>query len=406
MVQQLSESFLGTIQPINELSEANRHLLLEHARVAELPAGTRLTYPKEEGWLIYVLDGEACLASNAGVMDTVVAGSERAKSPLFTDASLAKVAVTARPTVLVRFDRALFDDLQLQDRNAGIEVREANPTQTETSVFQAIYSAYENDELQLPTFPEVAMKVRKLLADPDVGISDLIAVVNADPTIAGKLIQASNSPMYRGRHSFQTVRDAVVRLGLGIASQVVTGIALQQTFSVESPLLEKRVRELWQHCVRVAGFSYLIAKEYGGFDPERALLAGLLHDIGAIPILQYADKSGIDLNDVGLDQAVDNLRDLVGVLVINTWELGPEMATVVAECTHWERDPYEERDLCDVVVLALYLAKSEEGTAEALPDLSDMPAARKFGVLNPEDTRELVEKGRDALASLQQFLGF
>ncbi|MGV6851051.1 MAG: HDOD domain-containing protein [bacterium] len=384
--------------PLDALNDQNLSYLLESVCIKELPPGTRLTSRDDPDKLNFLVKGQLALATQSGPLTDVTPDDELSFHPLFCEGFLARVAVTKASSVILSVDKGRFEELQRHQRSDEVEVKENESGQVETTVFQQIYAAYEADKLELPAFPEVALKVRNMLSDPDVGINDLVDTINTDPTIAGKLLQVSNSPMYRGNYRFTTVRDAVVRLGLGITSQIVSSAALKETFSSDSKLITQMMHSLWEHSVTISALSSVIAQHVGGLNVERALFTGLVHDVGAIPVLKFADKKNLNASEQELDQAVTGLRDLVGVLVVNTWELGPEVATVVAECEQCHRDPFDEADYCDVVLLAHIIDARRNG--EEMCNIDEVPAAAKLKLSNWEQIDELLEKEHDTIAAL------
>ena len=389
---------LELLTPVNELSQENLQKLLDTAQLVPLESGSRLTEPEERDHLVYVVKGDLYLASSSGAIDKIQASSPRAKMPVFCENSLARVAVFKAPGILLKLDRKLFLQLLKEEKNQGLDVQERASGETETTIFQQIYAAYEDGSLELPAFPEVAARVRQLLDDPDTEIQQLVDVINTDPSIAGQLLKVANSAMYRGTREFDTVRDAVVRLGMKVTAQIVSAIALGQTFTSNSAAVRERMHKLWEHSVKIATLSMILARSQAHLKPERAQLAGLLHDIGEVPILNFAGQFSREVNQEELDEAIKGLKDMVGVLVINHWKMGTDMATVVAEAEKWQRDSgREEADYCDLVVMAQIL----DGCVGAdLPPLDTLPTARKLGLDSDEKVEQLMEENAERIDEL------
>ncbi len=402
MEEQVPVKLLELLSPINELSTGALEQLQKSAQLVALGSGSRLTEPEEKDHLVYVVKGDLYLASSSGAVDKIQAASPRAKMPVFCDNTLAKVAVFKAPGMLLKVDKQLYMQLLKQEKNQGLDVQERDSGETETTIFQQIYAAYESGELELPAFPEVAMKVRQLLDDPDTELNQLIEVINTDPSIAGQLLKVANSALYRGTREFDTVRDAVVRLGMKITSQVVSAIALGQAFQSNSPAVETRMRQLWEHSVKIATLCMILARTQPHLKPERAQLAGLLHDIGEVPILNFAGQFRREVTEEELAEAIKGLREMVGVLVVNSWEMGTDMATVVAEAEKWTRDSGQENaDYCDLVVMAQIL----DGCAGvAMDELDHLPSARKLDLDSVEKVEALMDENADLIDELTQTL--
>lgn len=295
---------------------------------------------------------------------------------------------------------------QDSDQLKGFDVVDVQVTDTESELFQQVFHAYHNGKLALPTMPEVAMKIIKLADDPDAKLTEIAKIVQLEPTVAGSVIQAANSPMYLGSRPVDNIKNAVVRLGLKITRNLATSIALRDTFQVKSQHIKQRMQTLWEHSVNISTLSFVIARKQRGFDPERALMAGLLHDIGIIPILNHVDKNKLDLSADELEGTIANLRAMVGMLVIDYWRLDSEMATVVEQAEDWFRDPAPEPDYCDIVMIAQLYEAQKSALAATLPALNEVPAYRKLalGELDEENQLQIVKDAEEEISSIKQVL--
>jgi HD-like signal output (HDOD) protein len=215
-------------------------------------------------------------------------------------------------------------------------------------------------------------------------------------------MQAANSSLYCAGKPVGDLKTAVVRLGIGLTRSLAASFALRHTFRVTSPAIERRMRALWEHSVDVSAISYVLARKLGGFDPERALLAGLIHDIGVIPILSYVERAGLNPPPDTLEEAIRKLRVMVAVLVAKHWRLDDELITVIAEGEDWLRDPANAPDLCDVVLLAQRIHYAKAAPNEFLPPLEALPAYGKLGRIL--DTRRIIEDAEQEIASVKAWL--
>ena len=150
----------------------------------------------------------------------------------------------------------------------------------------------------------------------------------------------------------------------------------------------------------------MIARKAGGFDAERALLAGLLHDIGAVPILNFLEKKGLNPTPQELETTLQKLHGMVGVLVFNAWGFDPELTTVVEESDEWMRDPAPEPDYCDVVLIAQLYSYLDTPRAASLPKLDQTPAFKKLklGELDDEGHLAVLDEAAGEVASIKQLL--
>lgn len=402
MSQAVDVELLSELIPIKELGAANRAELAGSAEIFELPPGHKLSAAREQTWLLYLLEGKLALASVGRAAGQVAADSARARLPVFSDRAGNDFAIAEAPCVLLRLDKGLFSDLLNREHLAGYQVvADVDVGQTESKLFEQLYQAYHAKQLELPPMPEVALQIKKMADDPDVDIPSVARVVQSDPAVAGAIMHAANSPLFRGSSPVTTLKDAVVRLGLKTTRNLAMSLAMRATFQTNIPSVKQRLRQVWERSVTVSALSYAIARRCGAkLDPERALLAGLLHDIGSVPILNYIAKHKLEHTPEEIDEILAKLRTMVGVLVLNYWGFDQELITVVEESRDWARDDRTEPDYCDLVLVAQLWSDLGTPQGATLPALAQVPAVRRLGLGEPDEEGGL-EVLRDVESEVQ-----
>ena len=101
----------------------------------------------------------------------------------------------------------------------------------------------------------------------------------------------ANSALYRGQAQIETLQQAVVRLGLETTRKQVMTYAVKELFQSKTAAMKAHMQKLWKHSQHVACLCRLLANHLKGFDLEQAQLAGLIHDLGEVAILQYAQQN-------------------------------------------------------------------------------------------------------------------
>ncbi|WP_018953243.1 HDOD domain-containing protein [Thioalkalivibrio sulfidiphilus] len=404
MTQSL-EQIASEFVPLKELSEQGRAALLQQAVQDTLAAGAKINATDHREHLVYLLEGSLGLVSQ-GKANRVTADAPRARLPLFPERISNEFAVAESTCRLLVIDKAAFGDRLNDERTAGFEVNDVEINADEGRIFQEIYEATLNNRLELPPMPEVAIRIQRMADDPDVGIPELTKVVQMDAAVAGALLHATNSPLYRGAQPITNIRDAVVRLGLKTTRMLATNIAMRQTFKADSSLVKERMRQLWEHSVNVSAIAYVLARKSRKFDPERALLAGLMHDIGVIPILKYMENQGTKLSPEALESTLFKLHGMTGVLVMNYWGMDPELVTVAEEADNWMRDTGEKPDYCDLVIVSQLLSYLNTPRMASLPDPNQVPAFKKMdiGSVDADMNLAILDEVRDELEAIKHVL--
>ena len=179
---------------------------------------------------------------------------------------------------------------------------------------QELLQDLENKTLVLPTLPEVALRVRDAVDDENASIGDIAKVIATDAALSARLIQVANSPLMRASKEIDSLDMAVNRLGMKLVRDMVISMVMEQMFQATSELTDKKLRQLWEHSMTVAAISHALAAQFTKLAPEQAMLAGLVHDIGALPILTKAeDYPELLENEAALDMIIDRLHAKIGM---------------------------------------------------------------------------------------------
>jgi putative nucleotidyltransferase with HDIG domain len=262
-----------------------------------------------------------------------------------------------------------------------------------------------NNRLTLPTLPEIALKVRNMVDDPHTSSGQIAKVITSDPALSARLIQVANSAMLRGRAPVDNVQMAVARMGNTLVRNLVTGLLVQQLYQARSPVTRKLLKDVWRHSTQVAAISYALAAHCTNLKPDEALLAGLVHDIGALPILTRAEKYPELLqNESALLDVVRRMHCEVGKTILMAWDFTPELITAVAEHETLQRSHGQAADYADVVLAANLQSRIGTDHPHNRLDWNTVPAFAKLGigaevsVISMEDTAEQVEEMQRLLA--------
>ncbi|HEX8987376.1 MAG TPA: HDOD domain-containing protein [Rhodocyclaceae bacterium] len=147
--------------------------------------------------------------------------------------------------------------------------------------------------VMFPACFNVSIRLNRLLNARNASVDRIASIVADDPLICGKLVGMANSVVFSpsGGPPVREVNAAIRRLGLTNVSTVSLGVAISQmSHSVNLAEFDGVARALWDHSVRTAGACHVIARRVTYLNQEDALLAGLVHDIGAFYMLYRAPQ--------------------------------------------------------------------------------------------------------------------
>lgn len=276
-----------------------------------------------------------------------------------------------------------------------------------TLLVERIKQAYKANQIMLPEMPEVAMRIREAIRGENFNLQQISKLIQMDPAITARLIQIANSPLHRGASPIEDCRSAISRLGLATTQEIVTCLAMQNVFAGVSGQIKQQVRRIWDHSCKVAAFSYVLARVTPGLNEDKAMLAGLVHDIGVLPVLYYVSDFPELLEQPKILQDVTNqMRGVLGKAILKKWKFEEELVAIPENAENWLRQHEDQFDYTDVVILAQLHSFFGEDTQEIVPSLSDVPAFQRHSLyqLGPEASLELIDEAQQEITSIVNML--
>lgn len=271
------------------------------------------------------------------------------------------------------------------------------------TVRQELLDAIEKDQLVLPTLPEVALRVREVAEDPDASINQLSGVIGNDAALTARIIKVANSPLLRAAREIEDLNMALMRLGMEYTCNIATGLAMEQMFQATSDMVDKRMRDIWTRSSEIAGICHVLCKHYTKLRPDQATLAGLVHRIGVLPILTYAEEHPALLKDsITLDKVIDSLHAQIGDKILEKWEFPAELRKIPSEHANFNRkkDSADYADIVTVAMLQSYMG-SDHPLAEV--DYHQVSSFARLG-LDPDMQEAEGEDLSDEMEAAMQLL--
>ena len=162
---------------------------------------------------------------------------------------------------------------------------------------------------ELPTLPEIYIRVSELLDDDFSSAHDIGEAVQTDPSLTTRILKLVNSAYYGLPNPVTSVAQAVSLLGRAQLKQILLGSVLAGIFS-DLRIPNFSMRDFWQHSIKTAIIARHLAMQNANIlDHEAFFTAGLLHDIGRLVIA----KAEPDLTVHIRERARSEHRDIVDV---------------------------------------------------------------------------------------------
>ena len=243
-----------------------------------------------------------------------------------------------------------------------------------------LIQAIDKDDLVLPTLPEVALNIRKAAENPDISVSHLSKVIGRDTALSARLIKVVNSPLLRATQEVTDLHTAITRLGVNYSSNLAIGLVMEQIFHARSDVVEQKMREVWRQSLEIAGICYALCRRYTQLKPDQAALGGLVHQIGVLPILTYAEEHNELLSDpVSLNHVIENIHPLIGDKLLSVWEFPEMLVKLPGQYLDFMRNS-DSLDYIDLVQIATVFTHQNDHCAIAKVELNALPSFKKLGL--------------------------
>lgn len=211
-------------------------------------------------------------------------------------------------------------------------------------------------KVELPSFPDVAVRVRKVLADEHVSNEQIARVVSSDAGLAARVFTLANSAaLNRSGRSVSEIKTAVNRIGHNNVRTAAVSFAISQLRRAsELKHISKELEGLWQEATTVAALAYAVASRTG-MNADESMLAGLLHNVGKIYILARAQRHSLFKEPAALAQVMRDWHANIGKAIVENWGFPEHIAEAIGEHENIDRVS-GERDITDVLTVAVMMA--------------------------------------------------
>lgn len=347
--------------------------------------------------ILYLLRGSVSLADENGKSFSVEGESANAKFPLSSGARYITTATAATDISIIRVSQKIMsigmDDTENQQHlNIPDDL-------SQNRLVQAFSQHYLDDELEIPSFPSIALKLRKAMQS-DIGVADAVQIIQLDPVISAKLIQVANCPLYLTANPAKSCFDAVNRIGLNATRNLVVSLSIKQVFNSSSKTISSYLEKIWKQSIYISSICFVLAKETKQVNAEEALLAGLVCDIGLVPFLNFAANLPDDYyTEADLDLILPYIRGPIGRNVLRKWDFPEEIINIPNDAENWFQHTEGKLNLTDIVVLSRLHSQIGRPEMAHLPAITSIPAAGKLAsiTLSPENSLQLLHKAKNKI---------
>jgi putative nucleotidyltransferase with HDIG domain len=414
----ISPDLLSELFPLSYLTDNERELFCNKTqRLHAKPGQQLIQLGSTDDRALYLLKGQLTLEAKDGHAHTVTAGSEDSKRAISHLVPHWYTVTCGSHVEFFWIENFVLENLLQRQNRGGEHVQDLDVDSRlfKHKLFQRIYHDLSEDKLALPTLPEVLIHIQSLVEGQQQA-EQLTWVISSDPALSATVVKIANSAVYRKSKLVDTVQDAVNLIGVERLKDILLKNITRSLHYSYSPEIITRVQAVWWHSAEVAAIAYAMAKLLKKFNPKRAMLMGLLHDIGMLPIYYYADRYPelVDKNQ-SLDDLVKQLHGDLGALILANWKFPTEFLKVSIDADDWHYRSEQDEDYSDLIMVAhlhSFIGKGEEKkllavSEEHLPAIIDLPAYHKLGLadLTPENSMWLLNTAKKKLDQLKDKWG-
>lgn len=261
--------------------------------------------------------------------------------------------------------------------------------------------------IELPSFPDVVLRVKQALEDDDCSTEKLVTLIGAEPVLAAKLLNMANSAALRpSGDPITDLNMAVLRIGRVMVRSTAMSFAMEQMRSARKlDLVKDRLNELWEQCAYVAALCYVLTKKYTKLNPDEAMFVGLMHGIGRMYVLVRAEEfPSVFGNETDFEDIMDEWDSGIGASIVENWGFSEHIAAAVRDFRDVHRHHDGNVDYTDILILAYLLFRFVNASDDSEFVLDDVPASQQLN-LAAADMINILSESEEQIRSLQRALG-
>jgi HD-like signal output (HDOD) protein len=261
-------------------------------------------------------------------------------------------------------------------------------------------------KVELPSFPDVAVRVRKVLADENVSNEQIARIVGSDAGLAARVLTLANSAaLNRTGKSVSELKTAVNKIGHNNVRTAAVSYAIAQLRRAsELRHIAKELEALWHEATLVASLAYVLGSRADKINPDECMLAGLLHNVGKIYILARANRHDSLFKDSQtLTQITRDWHSNIGKAIVENWGFPEHISEAVSEHENIDRS-VGYPDVTDVLTVAVMMSGFVGHVTDLELNMQGVKAFHRLGLDNARCAKVLSESA-DEIKALRTALG-
>lgn len=240
----------------------------------------------------------------------------------------------------------------------ALRLVDQQPPDSDPSAFmQAVIAELGAGDVRLPSFPDIAARVQRVLEDGRSTPAQIAKVIGADAALAARILRlASSAFLNPGGKPVSDLQLAVARLGHQLVRCTAVSFAVQQMkLDATDKTLRPQLQEIWRRGTLVAAIAYVIAREKRVAGADEALVSGLMHNIGILYITVRARGRVPPAQNETWAQLVREWHPEIARMILEHWKFPESIVQAVGQQNAWGRETDGSDRLTDALSCAIAL---------------------------------------------------
>lgn len=246
------------------------------------------------------------------------------------------------------------------------------------SLYQDVLSSLSNNDLLLPSMPELTMKVRAALKDDNTSCDSLTEIISKDPTLTAYLVQAGSSPIYRRAVPPKTLSEVIGLLGFASVNSLVMLHSTRSMVELKNATAKHLFSQTWERLVVKTSLASFIASQVKYRPVDHVQMAMLLTEVGSLAVLSTMLGTAETPDTETYFKMCRQYSKNIGCTILEKWEVDESIIHMLHHCGNWEYTEGDRIELIDIANLALYHTVLMTVETPSLPDLSSIAAYKKL----------------------------
>jgi HD-like signal output (HDOD) protein len=261
-----------------------------------------------------------------------------------------------------------------------------------------------DSQVTLPGVPQIVTRLQQMLSDPEVGLPQLIPVINYEPILVGRVLQMANSAALNPtRKPITDLRTGITRVGFDLLRSASLAYALRQLSQAHSVKdIRPHLEALWERSAWTAAVCYVIARKFTTVNRDIAFLGGLMHGVGKLFVLTRAAHYPFVLRDRSKYAGIlRKWHAQFAKAILTGWRINSEVIQAVVGYENLNREVVgDDPDLTDILATS-YLVVGHTGRMQDLSMTVERIAAFSRLRLDIMAVEETLEQAREEIEDLR-----